>query len=88
MPHYANGEEARVGDTVKGKGYNVKHEIVGKVVNVRKGESCTLSVAYVGEKSKVMVPLGEDVNNSFQGGVTATVDIEYGDTKGFDLVTR
>jgi hypothetical protein len=32
MPHYADGTEAKIGDVVKGKGYNTKHEIIGKVV--------------------------------------------------------
>jgi hypothetical protein len=40
MPHYADGTPARVGDMVQGKGYNYP-EIVGTVIAVREGESCT-----------------------------------------------
>jgi hypothetical protein len=46
MPHYADGTPARVGDMVQGKGYNYP-EIVGTVIAVREGESCTLDVAFV-----------------------------------------
>lgn len=53
MPHYSDGTEAKIGDIVRGTGYNVKHEIIGKVVNVRPGESCTLSIAHVGAKTSV-----------------------------------
>lgn len=82
MPHYADGVEARIGDVVKGHGYNVKHEIIGKVVNVRPGESCTLSVAYVGESSQMRVLYGADPVAPF-APVTADAQIEHGDTKGF-----
>ncbi len=89
MPHYKDGTEAKIGDLVKGTGYNVKHEIIGKVVNVRPGESCTLSVAYVGAASRVYycwdglknpdpsVPFCE---------CRAEPCIEFGDTKCFEKI--
>lgn len=82
MPHYSDGVEAQVGDLVKGKGYNVDHEIIGKVVNVRPGESCTLTVAHVGRTARVYSELGADATSPF-APVTAEVQYEFGDTKGF-----
>jgi hypothetical protein len=53
MPHYADGTSAKVGDVVKGKGYNVKdehgnlREIVGTVVHVTPGStSCNVQVLH------------------------------------------
>jgi hypothetical protein len=54
MPHYKNGKVAKVGDYVKGYGYNVKNEdgtpkeIVGQLIEVKEGEkTCNVVVAYV-----------------------------------------
>lgn len=48
MPHYKDGTEATIGDVVRGKGYNVLHEIVGKVVGITPGSaSCNIQVAHV-----------------------------------------
>lgn len=85
MPHYADGTEAKVGDLVKGHGYNVKHEIIGKVINVRPGNSCTLSVAYVGATTAVWFRDGEDNRMAF-APVHVVADIEYGDTRSFEKV--
>jgi hypothetical protein len=85
MPHYADGTEAKVGDIVRGTGYNVKHEIIGKVVNVRSGESCTLSVAHVGKKTLVYVLDGDEIESPF-ATVKVDAEIEYGDTQGFEKI--
>ena len=52
MPHYQNGQLARVGDIVKGKGYNLKdeegqlREIVGQVVGIiPHADACNIRVA-------------------------------------------
>jgi hypothetical protein len=52
MPHYANGQRAKVGDVVVGKGYNLKADdgtlrrFVGVVLSVDEGAStCNLRVA-------------------------------------------
>jgi hypothetical protein len=37
MPHYKDGREAKVGDLVRGSGYNVKEPITGFVVAVKPG---------------------------------------------------
>lgn len=53
MPHYANGREAKVGDVVVGRGYNVKgsdgtlREITGLVVSVTPGSaSCNVQILH------------------------------------------
>lgn len=52
MPHYKDGTVAKVGDIVKGKGYNVKDEagqlkeLVGVVVGVELSSSCNLRLAH------------------------------------------
>lgn len=46
--HYSNGRAARVGDVVRGKGYNIKHEIVGLLLSANPGSlACNCSVATV-----------------------------------------
>ena len=80
MPHYANGQEAKVGDVVIGKGYNVSHIIIGKVVNVRPGDSCTLSVAHVDAQS-LLYFAGDPAQPFAQCHVQPS--IEYGDTRSF-----
>lgn len=51
MPHYKDGSPAKVGDIVRGKGYNLKdedgelREIIGTVVQVTPGaSSCNVQV--------------------------------------------
>lgn len=46
--HYANGRAAKAGDVVRGKGYNIKHEIVGLLVYANPGSSaCNAQIATV-----------------------------------------
>lgn len=54
MPHYKDGSKAKVGDVVRGKGYNIKgkdgelKEIVGTVISITPGAtSCNVQVAYI-----------------------------------------
>lgn len=86
MPHYEDGQEAQLGDLVQGKGYKVPHEIIGRVVNIRPGESCTLSVAHVGCACKVEFT-GVDPKAAF-APCEVKAEVEYGDTKGFKLLRR
>ena len=54
--HYSNGRIARVGDIVKGKGYNVKHEIIGLMTRISEGpESCNCEIACISRNSLVYV---------------------------------
>lgn len=53
--HYADGQEAKLGDQVRGKPYNTPITVVGTVVGLVPGvDSCNLRVAFV-----IPVPLGE-----------------------------
>jgi hypothetical protein len=55
--HYANGREAKVGDLVRGKGYNFKHEIIGIVVEAQPGlATCNCVVACVGVDGHAFIP--------------------------------
>ncbi len=50
--HYSNGRAAKVGDLVRGKGYNFKHEIIGILISAKPAESaCNCSVACFGIRS-------------------------------------
>lgn len=46
MPHYQNGDEAKVGDFVKGKSWDGK-TIVGQVLSITPGSTtCNMMVSY------------------------------------------
>lgn len=93
--HYANGRAAKAGDLVRGKGYNIKHEIVGLLIQANPASSsCNCSVATVTKGSQVLhnaFPRTEPLENgdlTFEGmkppsfyGVRAT--IEYGQLDAF-----
>jgi hypothetical protein len=85
--HYANGREAKKGDLVRGRGYNVKHEIIGKVVNLRPGPSCNLSVAHVDFYSPVFFLSSMELDPQSPDTPFATVkvdcNIEFGQTDRF-----
>ncbi len=95
MPHYHNGELAKIGDHVGGKGYNVKGPITGIVVGVVEGEeSCNLRVAYLRPAAVNTTPANDaskPTGHSIEYGRTAVcvesvplvLEIEYGDTKRF-----
>lgn len=94
MPHYADGTPAKVGDVVVGQGYNVKCVIAGVVTHVRKGASCTLTVAYpecsmdlnqVAGLPGRLVYTGEAEEEKPRVGFVALRE-EYGDTKCFRKV--
>lgn len=93
MPHYHNGELAKIGDHVGGKGYNVKGPITGIVVGIVEGaESCNLRVAYL-RPAAITLPDsgGKPTGRTIEYGrfaisiesVPLVLEIEYGDTKCF-----
>ena len=101
MPHYADGSPAKIGDHVIGMGYNVKHPISGIVVGVIEGsESCNLRVAYIDQQPVRKAdpnnaydsakPTGHVIGYSGMcivvDSVPLKVDMEYGDTKGFNKI--
>lgn len=99
MPHYKDGTEAKVGDIVKGTGYNVKDKdgsprvIHGKVIQVTKAESCNLAVAHLDEKSPLLYnhehPIERDNvtgHTQIGYGVAVIPSVEYGATKDFEKI--
>lgn len=53
--HYANGRAAKAGDLVRGKGYNIKHEIIGLLTYANPGTTtCNCTVATVTKGSPVL----------------------------------
>jgi hypothetical protein len=54
--HYANGRTAKLGDVVRGKGYNVKHEIIGVLTSAQpQATACNCTVACVTQSSQFCV---------------------------------
>lgn len=48
MPHYKDGTPARVGDRVRGRGYNIKAEVEGYVLKIDPSQkTCNLTVGLV-----------------------------------------
>ena len=44
MPYYKDGTPAAVGDCVKGKPYNLDHEIIGTLVQITE-DNCIVALA-------------------------------------------
>lgn len=97
--HYSNGRIARVGDVVRGKGYNIKHEIIGLMTRINTGsESCNCEVACISVNSFVFVyalpngvynlpgystRYGYDGTNSSNTSYRVEPTIEYGQCDAF-----
>lgn len=97
MPHYKDGTEAKIGDRVRGTGYNAESKgydpakgIEGVVTDVRPGVSCTLSVAYLSPVKPDATAQDGTVRYYgtvlHVGGAALRVQEEYGDTRGFEKV--
>lgn len=85
MPHDCKGRLVEVGDIVKGKGYNVKHEIIGPVVSVTHGiDTCNIQVAYP--------VLHRDAHFTGYGYVRAgsvlQASVEYGQADAFEILEK
>lgn len=86
MPHYKDGTPAKVGDVVKGKGYNVKHEIVGILVKLTPGPTCNVTIAYVGIGSQLRAHCDRD-GKPYEGQpLRATAEFEYGQADAFEKI--
>lgn len=92
MPHYADGTEAKVGDLVEGRGYNVPHPIAGIIIGITPGESCcNVRIAHMRPVPKYG---GARVVLQLRGGMSgdqpleAEVDVERGQADAFRLVHR
>lgn len=86
MPHYKDGTLAKVGDIVKGKGYNVKDEngelaeITGVVINVNEGATvCNVTLLIPGNSIGTFT-----ASNEY--GALISGKIEYGQTDHFEKV--
>lgn len=102
MPHYKDGTEAKIGDRVRGTGYNAKtcgydptKGIEGVVTEVRPGEDkaggCTLTVAYLQYDTGTPDAYREGItrfraSKAVADGIPLAVNLEYGDTVGFEKV--
>lgn len=85
--HYANGRAAKAGDVVRGKGYNIKHEITGVLMSATPGASaCNCQVATVATIPSLLELVGEHHRvavfpaSNFQPSL---VTIEYGQLDAF-----
>lgn len=92
MPHYKDGTEAKIGDVVKGKGYNIKHEITGVVVGLKVGEKvCNVTVAtitrdvYTNLTLPVVVKDGK-VEALENGSLNVPATFEYGQADAFEKI--
>jgi hypothetical protein len=75
--HYKDGTKAHLGDIVRGRGYNLKHDIQGVVVGLTAGQDqCGIHVATL----TVHQPLGT------QTAPFPTIYEEHGTCSEFELV--
>lgn len=78
MAHYKDGQAAHLGDTVKGRGYNLPHDVTGVVVGLTPGAgSCDIHVATV----RAAKGTGTSV------AVYPTIYEEHGTCAAFELLT-
>jgi hypothetical protein len=89
--HYANGRAARVGDIVRGKGYNFKHEIVGALIEAHpETTTCNCSVACIGVRKDAPLQMKGWVAFDADGKLKVwdrlpevQVSVEYGQLDAF-----
>ncbi len=98
MPHYSDGMEAKIGDFVKGKGYNVKDkdgnlkEIYGIVVGVTPSAStCNIKVAHVLPGESVWKDGDQERRSRIHGSVNCgdsavLLNTEYGQCDHFQKI--
>lgn len=91
MPHYKDGTEAKPGDVVRGKGYNLKdengelREIVGVLIGVvPNSEACNVTVLIPTECVGTILP----ANGHSYGAVGSVLTgvTEYGQADHFEKV--
>jgi len=50
--HYSNGREAKIGDLVRGKGYNLKYEFTGVMLHINpQSDVCNCKVSTISHNS-------------------------------------
>lgn len=96
MPHYKDGTEALVGDVARGTGYNIKHEIIGTVLQVFPADTCNLRIA-VTQLDPYGIPKASQDFRSVNGYLVDGPDgkdyrvqmyVEAGAIQEFELVHR
>ncbi len=96
MPHDRNGKLVEVGDIVMGRGYNIKHDIIGPALSVTAAESCNLTVGIVRAFKLAGYP-GADLTSGklfvtnfgkLESCYILIPDIEYGATRDFEIVQK
>jgi hypothetical protein len=91
MPHDCKGRLVEVGDIVKGKGYNVMHDIIGPVVHVTPGATtCNVQVGYAGIHRIVggLSGSGYVVSCAPDGHVLVQPCVEYGQADAFEIIQK
>jgi hypothetical protein len=96
MPHYQDGTQAKNGDLVVGKTYNLHgRTIVGTVLEIIPGtDSCNLRVAFADVSTRPDDVVGEHglvYRSSFTTEHEPRVikpGYDYGETKAFRLIAR
>lgn len=89
MPHDCKGRLIERGDIVRGKGYNIKHEIVGEVLTVvPDSDSCNVQIA-TARVEKACQTFGLYHRDYVSGDEKLVVPtIEYGAAKNFEVIQK
>jgi len=78
--HYRDGTEAKLGDIVRGRGYNLPYDVQGVVAGINPGQQgCSIHIIAV----QPHVPLG-----SVRTPFVPTLTEEHGTCEAFELVHR
>jgi hypothetical protein len=82
--HYSNGREPKVGDIVRGRGYNITHDVIGKVVALAPGSTaCNITVACVTVYSTVLSAMSRDGERHASSPHSVQASFEYGQADRF-----
>ena len=85
--HYANGRAAKVGDLVRGKGYNIRHEIVGLLISANPGSyACNCSVATVSIGSQIKCHGWRKVDGALEFQREILADLSRGEPLASEVI--
>ena len=92
--HYKNGRAAKVGDVVRGKGYNIGHEITGLLISATPDSSacnCTIATVTINPVRRIMFNGNdEDLKTTVNQGYYLQQEIiahqEYGQLDAFEAL--
>lgn len=84
--HYKDGTEAKVGDIVRGRGYNLPHDVQGVVLDLKDENVCNIAIAtHDGRRAPDEKAIQEYRYHEADAPCRYT---EYGEAKNFELVYR